>query len=528
MAFDPGAANEVAIYAPTGRDGRLISQLLARHAVSSQVCGTLLAVVEAIDKGVGVVLLAEESLTPAAIEQLSRVLKAQPPWSDVPVIVLTGGGDPSHASQQLAAMREPLGNLALLERPVRTVTLVSSIQTALRARRRQYEIRDYLLERKKTEDELRQSRDEFRQLANAMPQLVWVAEANGEVYWYNDRWFEYTGTTPEQMAGTGWKVVHDPAVLPTVMERWTASLKSGDPFEMEFPIRGADGVFRWFLTRVNPILSADHRVLRWLGTNTNVDEQRSARQALSAAQQRLEGAVRERTAELDAANRNLRELTARVLRLRDEERRRIARELHDSLGQMVVALGMNLAVVEGEIPNLTPKAADAVRQNQGFVQEISAQIRTISHLLHPPLLDEIGLSSALEWFVQGFAERSKIEVKLEIPSDFGRLPQDVETALFRVVQESLTNIHRHANSRTAQIAIQRSGEKVVREICDTGDGIPGEKLRRLSTSGVAGVGLQGMRERLRQLGGSLKVASGAKGTTVKAEIPLEAQAAASW
>src|SRR5882724_1243312 len=173
---------------------------------------------------------------------------------------------------------------------------------------------------------------------------------------------------------------------------------------------------------------------------------------LWAAQRELEEAVQKRTVELDRTNQNLRELSARLMQLQDDERRRIARELHDSVGQLLAALGMNLTAVETDIERLT-KTANNVKDSAALVQELSQEVRTISHLLHPPLLDEAGLASALRWYIEGFAQRSKIQVNLEIPEDFTRLSREAETAIFRTVQECLTNIHRHSESPTARIRI---------------------------------------------------------------------------
>ena len=156
------------------------------------------------------------------------------------------------------------------------------------------------------------------------------------------------------------------------------------------------------------------------------------------------------------------------------------------------------------------------------MKELSQEVRTISHLLHPPLLDEAGLASALRWYVEGFAQRSKIEVDLEFPKDFGRLPREAETAIFRTVQECLTNIHRHSESPTATIRIAATDNHVRVEVEDRGKGIPPEKQFEMTSSGTPGVGIRGMRERLRQLGGSLDIHSNGKGTLIVAQLPVAA------
>jgi signal transduction histidine kinase len=248
---------------------------------------------------------------------------------------------------------------------------------------------------------------------------------------------------------------------------------------------------------------------------------RRKNEALRSAHQELDEQVKERTAELNTANTSLRHLTACLLQLQDDGRRRFAPELHDSVGQTLAALSMNLSVVRSDIDRMK-RTATTLNDSEALVQEMSKEIRTISHLLHPPLLDEAGLLSALRWFVEGFAQRSNIEVELDIAEDFGRLPRELETAVFRIVQECLTNVHRHSGSPTASIRVARSHAEIIVEIADSGKGIPKEKQEELATAGTPGVGISGMRERLRQLGGSLDITSNPSGTVVKVRLPVAA------
>ena len=240
---------------------------------------------------------------------------------------------------------------------------------------------------------------------------------------------------------------------------------------------------------------------------------------LWAAQRELAEAVKERTVELDRTNQSLRELSARLMQLQDDERRRLARELHDSVGQTLAALSMNLVAVGNDIERLM-KTANTVSDSAALVQELSQEVRTISHLLHPPLLDEAGLASALRWYTEGFAQRSKVKVDLEISANFERLDRESETAIFRIVQECLTNIHRHAESPTARIRIATSDSHICVEVQDRGKGIPPEKQFEVASTGTPGVGIRGMRERLRQLGGGLDIHSNDKGTLIVARLPV--------
>ncbi|HEY1802545.1 MAG TPA: GAF domain-containing sensor histidine kinase [Terriglobales bacterium] len=242
------------------------------------------------------------------------------------------------------------------------------------------------------------------------------------------------------------------------------------------------------------------------------------RRELQTANDKLEHRVEERTSELRQAATSLRDLSTRLLQIQDEERRRIARELHDSLGQRLIAAKLNIDIaVAGTADS---KAREKLVRAQGEVEQSVQEVRTLSHLLHPPLLEEAGLPSALDWYVKGFAERSNIPVELELDPDLGRLSREIETTIFRVVQESLTNIHRHSGSKNASIWILRKGTDVSIEISDSGKG--------MATDSRLGVGIQGMRERLRQLGGKLQIGSPGVGTRVQAIVPIPADSNSSF
>ena len=220
------------------------------------------------------------------------------------------------------------------------------------------------------------------------------------------------------------------------------------------------------------------------------------------------------------------ELSGRLLQLQDEERRRVARELHDGVGQLLAALGMNISAIRKEKGKLSPEVAACVEDNAALLEQAISEIRTISHLLHPPFLDEVGLKSALSEYIDGFAERSKIRVNLELPGDLGRLRRDVELSLFRIVQECLTNVHRHSGSATALVRLSLGSGEVQLQITDQGRGINHEIQERFLAGKGSGVGLRGMRERVRQAGGSLQIQSNGKGTSVLVVLPIREEATA--
>jgi signal transduction histidine kinase len=212
-----------------------------------------------------------------------------------------------------------------------------------------------------------------------------------------------------------------------------------------------------------------------------------------------------------------------LLQLQDEERRRLGRELHDSLAQGVLAVNLNLAQAAQSSDSLSDRGRRALAEARRLLQEMSREIRTLSYLLHPPLLDELGLVSAIKQYAEGFSERSGVELELRLQTGFGRLPQEAETALFRIVQESLTNIQRHSGSQTAAIRLRGDSTCVNLDVSDRGRGMDKSTIEGGNGPGNRlGVGILGMRERMIQLGGKLEIESSSSGTTVRVSIPLRA------
>jgi signal transduction histidine kinase len=217
----------------------------------------------------------------------------------------------------------------------------------------------------------------------------------------------------------------------------------------------------------------------------------------------------------------MRTLTARLMRAQDDERRRIAQMLHETTAQNLAGLKMLLARLNRTCDHLSDSERSALTESMALAEQSMIEVRTLSYLLHPPFLDETGLLSALRWYAAGFTERGGIKVDLDLPESFARLPRDTETALFRIVQESLINIHRHARSETARIHLRHDAETLVLEIADQGHGIPHTSLEQIMRGeGMAGVGIAGMSERMDQLGGSLEIVSTDRGTTVVVRLPL--------
>lgn len=387
----------VLVLAPFGKDAILIREVLERSGIPVGVVGHVSAIARCVAGGAGVAVVAEEALDEGSIESLGRSVAAQPAWSDFPIIVLTGGGATTAYTEQMVRSRTPMGNITLIERPLRPATLISSVRTAIRSRLRQYEIRNHLEDRAQVEEELRRAHNE------------------------------------------------------------------------------------------------------------------------------LESLVEKRTLAL-------RKLSARLMRVQDEERRRIARELHDGLGQWLAAAQINIDMA---LIHDGGKSSPMLHESCKLIEHAVSSIRSMSYLLHPPLLDEAGFEAAAHWFIEGFSKRSSLAIKTNFShpdarpagkSKSPRMPEVVELALFRALQEGLTNVHRHSASPNVEVKFERLPDCAVLEIQDFGRGVPEAVMERFQRTGTgSGVGLAGIRERIKELGGDFTIRSSSDGTTLRSSVPLGAE-----
>jgi PAS domain S-box-containing protein len=346
---------------------------------------------------------------------------------------------------------------------------------------------------KQTEQSLRESEELFRSLSQSSPLGILLTDIAGHWEYANPRCRKLWGFTLQQTIGDGWTQAVHPDDRSTVRDEWFACLREGRPFAREFRLQHRDGQIAWVHLRTAPMLTEIGKARGHVGTAEDITERKRAEDALHR-------------------------LSTRLLQSQDSERRRIARELHDSTGQNLAALAMHLTRLSESSADLQPDAQQSLSTCLLLTDQCSREIRILSYLLHPPMLDELGLASALQWYADGFGQRSGIQVNLEVPPDLGRLPQEVEIALFRVIQECLTNIHRHSGSATATIRLAKQPDCVVLEVQDTGRGMAIAGADGQPTE--LGVGVMGMRERVQELGGQLNIKSGAQGTMVRATLPL--------
>jgi len=290
----PAAGSQRAlIVAPRGRDARVASAILREARIENLVCADLPCLMRDLAGGAGLAIIVEEVLHEQDYGDLARWVEAQPAWSDLPIIILAPRGGGLERNPAASRFTRALGNVTFLERPFHPTTLVSVVQTALRGRKRQYEARERM-------EEIRGAEERFRTLAENIPTLCWMAGPDGDISWYNSRWYEYTGAPHDDRDGRGWRTVVDPTVEAEVMARWRHCLATGEPFEMTFPIRGADGKFRPFLTQVVPLHDERGGIVRWFGTNTNMTREHRDRERLRLMVNELNHRVKNTLATIQA------------------------------------------------------------------------------------------------------------------------------------------------------------------------------------------------------------------------------------
>jgi PAS domain S-box-containing protein len=473
-------------------------EILGQAGLVCVVCQTIHELTTTFYNGAGAIILSDESFVGAEISELIEALNGQPNWSDVPVILMA---KESQDTPRVTTAVDLLNNVMVIERPAPMRSLVSAVKTAVRARSRQYEIRDQL-------QQIAQAAEEFKVMADAIPQLAWMAHADGEVFWYNRRWTEFTGTTIDDVGGWRWIKVHRPDLLPTVVGNWKKALCDGVPFEMEFPLRGKDGNFRMFLTRAEPIRNDSGKVIRWFGTNTDIEEHK---QLQLAREMMLDT---ERSARLEAE---------RAARIKDEFVATLSHELRTPLSAI---LGWAYLIrLKANEPSTVTEGAEIIERNGRALSQLVGDLLDLSRIVTGKLrLDvrEIDLGDVIAKAVDSTlpgADAKQIVVRVHTSySDKAFIGDPVR--LQQVVWNLVSNSIKFTPPKGhISVTLNYIEDEAVIQVTDDGEGIPPEFVPYLfdrfsqadaSTArqhGGMGIGLSLVKQLVELHGGRVSVSS---------------------
>lgn len=521
----PDQELRVAALCATPKDFQLTCGMLGGAGIESVACTDLDDICKKVSEGAGAILVIEEALSPAGTNDLSRFLAGQPYWSDIPLLVLARAGADSG---RVAAAMERLGTVVVLERPVRSLALISAVRSALQARKRQYQVRD--------EGELlRESEERFRTLFESAPMAVFACDRDAVIQHYNENAARLWGREPEcgveRHCGSQKLWLPDGTYLPHDQSPMVEVLRTGNPaHNVEVYIERPDGSRLPVIVNFAALKDGQGQISGAITSFIDITERKVLEDAVRKSRDELEDRVTERTAELAEANRAVaREAAERakaqderlvllkqIITVQEDERRRIARDMHDHFGQQLTAMRLNLNAVQnfkGLDDTLTEKLAEMER----LAESLDSDVSFLVWELRPTALDDLGLKAAVDNYVRKWSKQYNIAAAFHGDTfDDKVFAAGAATNLYRIVQESLTNVSKHARATKASVVIKRRDNEVILIVEDNGRGV------ELATQKRTGLGLKGMRERADLIGGRLEIESApGKGTTIYVTIPIE-------
>ncbi len=484
--------------------GGVITQ--ARAATKSEQSGIVI-----FGEMVALLWADEKQQAAVRLEELWNTLAARHSFSLRCAYPMNGFHKKEHADSFAKICGEhsavlPLGSRALVLSDEERLRTIAALQQRL-------EVLEY-------ENTLRETERRFRMLVEAVQDYaIFTLDADGHVNSWNVGAERLKGYKADDILGQHFSAFYPPEDIADgkPQRELSIAIQEGRVEDEGWRLR-KDGSRFWANVVITATKDANGGVIGFSKVTRDFTERMQAQKALQDSQRKLQD-----------SEKSLRELSFHLLRTQDEERRRIGRDLHDSLGQYLSVLKMKLDCLQSAPANLRPDALAELNQCAQITEDAVKEVRTISYLLYPPMLEEMGLNSAISWYLDGFTKRSGIQATFEVSSNFDRLDRDVELAIFRALQESLTNVHRHSGSATASVRLSLDDSTFVMEVSDQGKGAhsdtrPGENGQ--DGAGGHGVGLRGMRERMRQVGGKLDFCSSPTGTTVTATVPIKKTSAA--
>jgi len=379
-----------------------------------------------------------------------------------------------------------------------TVTLMVALVEDIAERKRAEEASLQMAE--KIQALARQKEDQPRLVIDTIPTMAWSVMPDGAVDFVNQHWLEYTGLSLEEALEDPTSTVH-PEDLQRVMEKWIVDMAAGKPYENEMRLRRADGEYRWFLVRTVPLRDEQGIIVKWYGTSFDIEDRKQA-----------EDALRRSAAELQALSR-------RLVELQEAERKDLARELHDRVGQNLTALNINLGILKGLVSaHDNAEAGSRLADSVALVKSTVLAIQNVVSELRPPMLVDFGLVAALHWYAKEFSLRTGVAVSVGGKEPSARISAEIEIALYRIAQEALNNVAKHAHATTVALALWRSGSEYVMSVQDDGIGFDG--VAYTSDKPKPGLGMVTMRERAQAVGGRFEIrALPGRGTQLTVRVP---------
>jgi PAS domain S-box-containing protein len=379
-----------------------------------------------------------------------------------------------------------------------------------------------------SDTQLHQSEQRFQLMVEAVQDYaIFMLDAQGHVSTWNIGAERLKGYDASEIIGQHFSIFYPEGDVRSRKPQWELEVAAQEGrFEDEGWRVRKDGSRFWANVIITALRDETGKLIGFGKVTRDFTARMQAEEALRQANKELAGEIEERRlaqARLAKSERALRDLSVHLLKTQDEERKRLARDLHDSLGQSLAVMKMSLDTLASVIATEDDEARQPLARCLRLAEDCIKEVRTMSYLLYPPMLEEMGLKSAIFWYLDGYTSRSNIKTTFEVAPDFGRLPREMELAMFRVLQESLINVHRHSGSATAHVRLSIKGATAVLEVQDQGKGIPPVILQEAGPDRISspGVGLRGMSERLQQLGGKLEVFSNQDGTTISAMVPVD-------
>ena len=534
MLANQHSAERALVLAPLGRDSEVAARMLAEGGLAAFACSDIAEMITQLEQGAGVAVVTEEALAGGDLRDIAAWIDKQPEWSDFPFVLLTHRGGGLERNPVASRLLRTLGNVTFLERPFHPTTLISLVEAALRGRRRQYEARLRL-------DLLRESELQFRTLADSIPTLCWTARPDGHIYWYNQKWYDYTGTTPEDMEGWGWRSVHDPRTLPDVIERWQHAIATGELFEMVFPLRAADGSFHPFLTRIEPVRNAAGAVTGWFGTNTDITSQRAAEEHLRKLADDLEARVDERTREREQALAQLHE--AQKLESIGQLTGGVAHDFNNLLTPVIGNLELLRRRIDADekAQRYVDSALQASSRAATLVQRLLAFARRQD--LQPRPVDVAALVQGIQDLIDRTIGPS-IDVKVEVGEDLPPAfidPNQLELAILNLSINARDAMPKGGGLSITLVKSEPPADLAANEagflclsVADTGAGMDAATLKRafepfFSTKGPGkgtGLGLSMVHGMVAQSGGLFRLFSEPDaGTRAELWLPCSSEAA---